>query len=100
MRIDPITTPFETAGKMDLPNPLKRYLLHELPYLLPTVTLIRVQIVKIQQNAAVRPLGEVSDELPIRHLVVTRTQIIHPGFKREGNVESPCQAFDGFHIGL
>jgi hypothetical protein len=85
---------------MYLPHAVQRNLRQERFHALASVPFVRVHIVEIEEDAAVRGRRQFGDELPIGNLIVTRPEIVHASLEQERHVQFLLQPPDRLGVDL
>ena len=100
VRVQPVAGHLEPACKMYLPHAVQRNLRQERFHALASVPFVRVHIVEIEEDAAVRGRRQFGDELPIGNLIVTRPEIVHASLEQERHVQFLLQPPDRLGVDL
>src|SRR5687768_5305766 len=79
---------------MNLPDAIEGEIGQEGIDSLPAVALVRIEIVKIQQDSAVRPLNYFGNELAVPQLVGAGPEIVDPRLHSEGLASRACVFLD------
>jgi hypothetical protein len=79
---------------MDFPDTLARYLIEHGSKRGSAVTLVGQQVMKVEENAAVRCLGDPAHEQTIGHFVRLRSEIIDACFERNWNTDRAPHVVD------
>src|ERR1039458_643983 len=86
--------PLKAPRQMNLPHAVQRNLVQELKDLLPAVAIVGINVVKIQQNSAIRAVHEFRNELAVGKLDGTRSQVVPSRLDGERNTHGRSQTSD------
>src|SRR5262249_17376607 len=84
----------KASGQMNFPHALERQLIQKFLERLAPINAVAIDIVKIEQQTAVRHLNYPRDEFTVRQLVRPGSQITHAGLNRDRNVQRVTQALN------
>jgi hypothetical protein len=87
VRVEPVASALDPPREVDFPDALERNLIEELANWLTAVALVRPEIVKVEQNPAIRGLRYGGRKRTVPHLALPRAKVADASLEGEWHRE-------------